>query len=264
MDSSRFEQLVQALRVRAPVAVAFSGGVDSSFLVYAARAADARSMAIMAVSAFTTQVEQQRARHLAQALGVRLVELTMDVLADPVIAANPADRCYHCKKKLFTALREEAHRQGCSCLVDGTNADDVNDFRPGMRALEELSVYSPLKELGFAKAEIRALSEAAHLPTAHLPAKACLATRFPVNEKLTEQKLRQVERAEGALEELGYPAVRVRHHGEVARLELPRGQLMRAASEADALVAAVRAAGYRYVALDLAGYQMGSMNRQDQ
>ncbi|HFD39434.1 MAG TPA: ATP-dependent sacrificial sulfur transferase LarE [Anaerolineae bacterium] len=247
------------------VAVAYSGGVDSSYLL--AVCLDVlgpdRVLALTADSPLTPRRELAEARTLARRLGVRHIVLPGDELTNPAIAANPPDRCYHCKLGRFTALWEAARAEGLAHLVHGENADDAGDYRPGSRAAEELGVRAPLREAGLTKAEIRALSKAWGLPTWDKPANACLATRFPYHTPLSAAGLARVEAAEEALRDAWQLAqLRLRAHGSVARIEVPPEEIARLAQlpARTAAVEALRALGYRYVTLDLMGYRMGSLN----
>jgi uncharacterized protein len=247
------------------VAVAFSGGTDSSYLLAACvdLLGAHRVMALTADSPLTPRAELDDARALADQLGVRHVVLPSDDLANPGIIANPPDRCYHCKFSRFDALLAIAQNEGLAQLVHGENADDAADYRPGSRAAEELGVRAPLREAGLAKAEVRALSRARGLPNWDRPANACLASRFPYGTPLTAEGLARVEAAENALRDLwDLRQLRVRDHYPVARLEVPSEEIARLAQPQTRhrAVSALRALGYRYVTLDLVGYRMGSLN----
>ena len=231
-------------------AIAFSGGVDSSYLLYAAVQCGADVHAYFAKTAFQPQFELDDARRLAENVGAKLTVLELDALADPQVAANPAERCYYCKQNLFRALKARAAADGYAVLLDGTNASDEAGDRPGMRALRELEVRSPLRECGLTKADIRRLSREAGLFTWDKPAYACLATRIPTGEALTGEALARVEGAEDALFRLGYTDFRVRVFHGAARLQLPAGQLERAVRERAALRAAL-APYFKPILLDL-------------
>lgn len=207
------------------VALAFSGGVDSSYLLWAATRSGADVTAYYVRSAFQPAFELDDARRVAGVAGARLVVLDLDVLGDAQVAANPPDRCYHCKRLIFSRITEAAHADGYSLLMDGTNASDDAGDRPGMRALAEMGVRSPLRECGLAKAEIRRLSHAAGLPTWDKPAYACLATRVACGEPISAEKLATTERAEAFLRELGLRDLRVRLAGEAAKLQVLEADL---------------------------------------
>ena len=232
-------ELEQFFRSHPRAALAFSGGTDSAYLLSAARAAGADLRAYFVKTAFQPAFELADARRLAAELEVPLTVLEADILADPVVAANPPDRCYHCKKALFTRLCRQAAADGYPLVVDGTNASDDAGDRPGMRALRELGVRSPLRECGVTKAEVRRLSREAGLFTWDKPAYACLATRVPAGEAITAEKLARVEGAEGALAGLGFRDFRVRLLGECARIQLPAGQLEEAARRREEIRAAL-------------------------
>ena len=233
-------------------ALGFSGGVDSAYLLYAGVKAGADIRPYFIKTAFQPAFELADARKLAEGLGVEVTVLELDALADPRVAANPADRCYFCKQNLFRTLKERAIADGYPVLLDGTNASDEAGDRPGMRALAELSVRSPLRECGLTKAEIRARSREAGLFTWDKPAYACLATRVPAGETITADILARVEGAEDALFRLGYTDFRVRVFHSAARLQLPRGQMERAVREAETIQAALKPY-FTPILLDLEG-----------
>ena len=233
-------------------ALGFSGGVDSAYLLYAGVRAGADIRPYFIKTVFQPAFELADAQKLAQGLGVEVTVLELDALADPRVAANPADRCYFCKQNLFRTLKERAIADGYPVLLDGTNASDEAGDRPGMRALAELSVRSPLRECGLTKAEIRARSREAGLFTWDKPAYACLATRVPAGEAITAETLARVEGAEDALFRLGYTDFRVRVFHSAARLQLPRGQMERAVREAETIQAALKPY-FTPILLDLEG-----------
>ena len=233
-------------------ALGFSGGVDSAYLLYAGVKAGADIRPYFIKTAFQPAFELADAKKLAAGLGVEVTVLELDALADPRVAANPADRCYFCKQNLFRTLKERAIADGYPVLLDGTNASDEAGDRPGMRALTELSVRSPLRECGLTKAEIRARSREAGLFTWDKPAYACLATRIPTGRTITGEDLERVEQAEDALFRLGYTDFRVRVFHSAARLQLPRGQMERAVREAETIQAALKPY-FTPILLDLEG-----------
>jgi uncharacterized protein len=231
-------------------AIAFSGGVDSTYLLAEALRCGADVRAYCAVTAFQPAFEKREAAELCARLGAALTTVELDVLSDPAVTANPPDRCYHCKKTIFTALMERASADGYALMLDGTNASDDASDRPGMRALREFGVLSPLRICGLTKAEIRRRSRELGLPTWDKPAYACLATRVPTGETIDVEKLRRVEGAETALREMGYADLRVRLFHDAARLQLPGEQLERASRERKAILEALKP-WFKTVLLDL-------------
>lgn len=245
------------------VVVAFSGGVDSAYLACTAhRVLDARALAVTALSPSYPAHQRQLALAVVEQFHLHHEFIQTHELARPEYRANPLNRCYFCKHELYQQLTALARARGYRVVVDGTNADDRLEIRPGRQAAREFGVRSPLDEVGLGKQEIRALARRAGLPTWDEPASACLASRIPYYQEVTDEKLRMIERAEAALRTLGFRVFRVRHHDEVARLEIGRDEMARALDPevGDAIVQALRAAGYRYVALDLRGYRTGSLS----
>ncbi len=262
---SFLEPLEAAIRPLGRVCVAFSGGVDSSVvLAVAARALGADDVvAFTAVSETYREEELRLARAFAEELGVRQLTWQTSELDDADFAANGRDRCYYCKRTMVAAMKEAARRAGIEALVDGVNRDDLGDERPGLRATAEGGVRHPLEEAGLGKPAVRALARALGLAAWDRPAQACLASRIAYDLPVTRDRLRQVAAAEDVLRDLGFgPELRVRHHGDLARIEVPADQVGRAAGgEArEALHRRLRALGFTYVTLDLQGFRSGSMN----
>jgi pyridinium-3,5-biscarboxylic acid mononucleotide sulfurtransferase len=244
------------------VIVAYSGGVDSAYLAYAAsRMLGDRALAITADSPSYPERHRRLAIQIAEQFGLRHEIIRTSELGRPEYRANPANRCYYCKHELYTHLtRIAADRR--AVVVDGNNADDRGDYRPGRQAAREFGVRSPLDEVDLGKDEIRELSRLAGLPTWDEPASACLSSRIPYHTEVTDEKLRMIERAEQALRDLGFRVCRVRHHDALARIEIGRDEMARAleAEIAGAIVRELKSIGYKYVSLDLQGYRTGSLN----
>ncbi|RJQ30448.1 MAG: ATP-dependent sacrificial sulfur transferase LarE [Peptococcaceae bacterium] len=243
------------------VLVAFSGGVDSTLLLkVAGDVLPGEVLAVTAAGPLYPSAEVVEAGQLADLIGVQHVVVANTALQNPVFQKNPPDRCYHCKKELYASLQKLADRRGLRQVIDGVNADDAGDFRPGLQAGKEMGVRSPLQEAGLSKEEIRRWSACLGLPTADKPASPCLATRFPYGAGITAEKLARVAAAEGFLRRLGFLLVRVRDHGDLARIETPSGQLSLALERAGEISGGLKELGYVYVSLDLQGYRTGSMN----
>jgi uncharacterized protein len=260
--NSKERALRDTLSSLGSVIVAYSGGVDSAFLAYVAHdTLGSRAVAVTADSPSYPERHRRMAIDIAAQFGLQHEIIHTSELERPEYRANPADRCYYCKHELYTHLSRIAAARG-AVVIDGNNADDRGDYRPGRQAAREFGVRSPLDEVGLTKAEIRELSRGVGLPAWDEPASACLSSRIPYHSEVTNEKLRTIERAEQVLRDLGFRVCRVRHHDELARIEIGTGELPRAleSETSAAIVRGLKAIGYRYVTIDLQGYRTGSLN----
>jgi uncharacterized protein len=259
----KYQRLLSLIAAHGSAAVAFSGGVDSSFLCHAAAAAlGDKAVAITVVSPMLPKSEIEAAAALAKQVGIVHVMIDEGEL-DEEVAANPKDRCYFCKKIEFGNILKAAQERGINTVLDGSNLDDLGDYRPGLKALEELQIQSPLREAGMTKADIRELSRSFNLPTWDKPAFACLASRIPYGERIDRDKLKRVEKAEDYLRSRGFRQFRVRSHGDIARIEVAPEERSRffTQEDMDTISRSLKTFGFLYVALELEGYTMGNMNR---
>lgn len=241
--------------------IAYSGGVDSTFLLkVASDILGDRIMAVIARSPTYPSTELEEAIKIASFLGVKHRIIETDELNDPSFYENPPERCYYCKKELFKMLISLAAEEGYSFILDGSQVDDFKDFRPGLMAVEELGIKNPLKEAGLTKDEIRTLSKRFGLPTWNRPSSACLASRFPYGTRITRDALKMVEEAESVIKGLGFRNVRVRHHGDLARIEVEGEEKGKLILNSQKVAYALKSLGYTYVTVDIEGYRTGSMN----
>lgn len=259
---SRYDELTARIRSFNNVVVAFSAGVDSTLLVKASVDALGSENVIAATGLSDTypDEEMQEARELAEEIGVEHVLCKTEELTDPRYAQNSHQRCFFCKSELYSHLERVREQRGFDVIIDGTNADDLGDHRPGLRAARNLGVLSPYEEIGMTKDEIRQISNALDLRTWDKPAFACLSSRFPYGTPITVEKLKQVAEAERVLRQLGFRGFRVRHHDAIARIEVSPEDFPRIIEHHDEIQAGIKDAGYRFVTLDLKGYTSGSLN----
>jgi pyridinium-3,5-biscarboxylic acid mononucleotide sulfurtransferase len=257
----KLSNLRSLLRSYGPLAVAFSGGADSTLLLKAAldELGPDKVVALIGVSETFPRSEREQALELAEQLGARHIEVMTKELDTSAFAENTSERCYHCKRELLTKFLSIAKEEGFLAVADGSNADDLKSSRAGLRAVRELGTHSPLAEVGMTKEEVRQLSRELGLPTAVKPASACLASRIPFGTPITRERLGQVERAEDFLRGLGVTQMRVRHHGEVARIEVTPPEFYLVLNNRDWIVKEFKMLGFSYVTMDLQGYRSGSM-----
>ena len=258
----KYEALRYSLAALGSVAVAFSAGVDSTFLLKtAADVLGDKTVAITAQSVFIPAREQDEAVLFCREHGIRHFVVTADVLSVEGVAANPPDRCYRCKRALFSLFLEKVKALGIPYVAEGSNTDDLGDYRPGMKAIAELGILSPLRDAGLSKQEIRTLSREIGLPTWDKPSYACLASRFVYGEAIDRERLEMVEKAEEKLRSMGLRQLRVRLHGDLARIEVMPDKIPFLAENRKEIAEYLRSLGFRYVTLDLDGFSSGSMNR---
>ena len=259
----KYQKLKDNIKELGSVAIAYSGGVDSTFLLKVA--ADVLGNKVIAITAKSTTYPEREFKEAVKYIGdigAKHIVIISEELEIEGFAKNPIDRCYFCKKELFSKVRKVADDNNINAVLDGSNADDVSDYRPGMKAANELKVISPLKDVGLTKDNIRELSKRLGLPTWNKPAFACLSSRFPYGNEITVEKLSMVERAEQFLLDLGFRQIRVRHHGDIARVEVNVEERSKFFSieMMDKVANELKSIGFKYVTLDLLGYRTGSMN----
>ncbi|WP_251861603.1 ATP-dependent sacrificial sulfur transferase LarE [Clostridium sp. Marseille-Q2269] len=259
----KYNKLIDYLKDLGSVAVGFSGGVDSTLLLKAAKEAlGDNAISITVVAPYIPKWEIKEAKELADNIGIKSYFLEVPMLEE--IKFNPEDRCYICKKSVFNKIKDFANEKGIKYIVDGTNADDTKDYRPGMRALKELEIKSPLLENSINKEEIRMLSKKLQLNTWNKPAYACLLSRIPYNQEIKREDLDRIEKSEVYMMELGFRAIRIRSHGDLARIEVPKEDRIKLFNEQvlDKVSKHLKKLGFKYVTLDIEGYKMGSLNAE--
>jgi uncharacterized protein len=259
----KLARLKDILKDMGSVLVAYSGGVDSTFLaVTAQEVLGKNSLAVFAASPVAPPMEKEEAGDLAHNVGLRFKIIESNEMSNPDFVANPPERCYYCKRELYSELKPIAKAEGLKWIADGTNADDLHDFRPGRKASAEAGIRSPLLEAGLTKTEIRQLSHAKSLPTWDRPASPCMASRIPYGIPVTAETLNKIARGEQYLHSLGLRQLRLRHHGDIARIELDPEDMAKIITPEirQDIVTHLKALGYKYVALDLTGYRIGSLN----
>jgi pyridinium-3,5-biscarboxylic acid mononucleotide sulfurtransferase len=259
----KVDRLKKILRGMGSALVAYSGGVDSSYLaVVSHELLGDRSLAVFAFSPVAPQGEKEDAESLARSIGFRFKMIESNEMDNPAFVSNPTDRCYYCKSELFHELKPIAAAEGLAWILDGTNDDDLDDYRPGRKACAESGVRSPLMEAGLTKGEIRQLSREKGMPTWDRPASPCLASRIPYGIPVTAETLHKISEGEGYLHSLGLRQLRLRHHGDIARIELDEKDmaLVLRSDVRKGIVDVIKKLGYKYVALDLTGYRTGSLN----
>ena len=259
----KYDLLLEQLRQYDSLAIAFSGGTDSTLLLKAAKAAPVKKLLAVTVSSeSSTARELEQARQFCHDEGIAFQMIEVDQLNISGFSGNPPDRCYICKKSIFRAIMQTSDEHGINSIAEGTNADDAYDYRPGAKAIEELGIASPLKDSGLTKEEIREISKELGLPTWDKPATPCLATRIPTGETITLEKLRMIEQSEQLLADLGFRQMRVRMHGDdLARIEVMPCDFDKLLGLSDQVTKQLKEIGFRYVSMDLGGYSMGNMNK---
>ena len=259
--SFKWQSLIRELQQYKSVAIAYSGGVDSSFLAYMASLALGEHMVAITIQSLVEPTGQvELAANFAKTIGFKQVIIPYEQLQDPLFRTNPVDRCYHCKTAILHTIWDYARKNNIQTVLEGQNADDQGDYRPGRKAVQETGTFSPLASNSFTKAEIRWISKVLGLPNWDQPSSPCLASRFPYGVHITEKGLEQIARGETFLHKQGFKAVRVRYHGDLARIEVLPGQVQELVDMRDEVVKYFKQIGFLYVSMDLQGYRQGSLN----
>jgi uncharacterized protein len=259
--SHKEKKALDILRSLSSVAVAFSGGVDSTLVCSLAKQAlGSRAVAVIGKSLVDPREDLVQARRTAKKIGIRLYEIDVPIMEDERFVKNPPERCYHCKSALFSEISDIARSKGLRAIVDGSTKDDLADIRPGMRAKREFGVVSPLIEAGINKSEVRAISKRRKLPTWNKPQAACLASRIPYGTEINERLIGRIAKAERALKKMGFSQIRVRAHGPVARIEVEPKDMARALRSRARITKELKSLGFIYITLDIEGFRSGSMN----
>lgn len=258
--SVKLREYIAQLACKGGLCVAFSGGVDSAVLLKVCSEVTDNVIAVTFNTALHPVGDVNDAKRIANAYGVKHEVLDIDEFADQAIMQNPIDRCYLCKSLLFRTLRDFAKEQGFSVILDGTNADDLKEYRPGLKAIAELSVISPLAELRISKQEVRELAKEFALDVANKPSSPCLATRLPYNTKITKEKLTMIDEGEKILRQMGFEVTRLRLHDDIVRIEIAKDKLLDAIKYSDQITEKLKALGFKYITLDLEAFRSGSMD----
>lgn len=257
----KIEKLKKRIEKMGSAVIAFSGGVDSTFLVRLAHdVLEDKAIAVTATSSTYPKTDFEEAKRLSKIIGIRHIIIESEETEIGGFKENPADRCYYCKKELFSKLKEIAGKENIHYVLDGTNYDDLSDYRPGMQAAKELNVVSPIKDAKLTKDEIRALSKELGLDTWDKPASPCLASRFPYGTRITRRRLGMVGSAESAIRDIGIKQVRVRYHGKIARIEVDKKNMGLLLKHSEDITKKLKGLGFTYITLDLEGYRAGSLN----